>query len=163
MLEIEQVQKLAASVRYRSGAIPDGKALVVATGASNMDLVVAQDLTVAYLAAENLNHLFRVLETVVLRIKRPQAIVTLETAAGGDPSPRAAARQPAPSRARLGNIKERRGGLTAPPLLLSWFWGVRLAYARGAGSVFDPPPNVPGGSALRRPAPWPEAGVCAPK
>jgi len=88
VLEIEQVQKLAASGVYRSGAIPDGKALVVATGASNMDLVVAQDLTVAYLAAENLNHLFRVLETVVLRIKRPQAIVTLETAAGGDPSPR---------------------------------------------------------------------------
>jgi uncharacterized linocin/CFP29 family protein len=78
VLEIEQVQKLAGSGVYRSAAIPDDRALVVATGASNMDLVVAQDLVVAYLAAENLNHLFRVLESVVLRIKRPQAIVTLE-------------------------------------------------------------------------------------
>ena len=49
---------------------------------------MAQDLTVAYLAAENLNHLFRVLETVVLRIKRPQAIVTLEETAGGEPAVR---------------------------------------------------------------------------
>ncbi|HLH23705.1 MAG TPA: family 1 encapsulin nanocompartment shell protein [Chloroflexota bacterium] len=78
VLEIEQVQKLAASGVYRSAAIPDGNALVLATGASYMDLVVAQDLVVAYLTAENLNHYFRVLESVVLRIKRPQAIVTLE-------------------------------------------------------------------------------------
>src|SRR4051794_18755450 len=88
VLEIEQVQKLAASGVYRSGAVPDGKALVLATGASNMDLVVGQDLAVAYLAAENLNHLFRVLETVVLRIKRPQAIVTLEEAAVAEPASR---------------------------------------------------------------------------
>jgi uncharacterized linocin/CFP29 family protein len=78
VLEIEQVQKLAASGVYRSAAIPDGRALVVATGTSNMDLVVGQDLVVAYLTADNLNHLFRVLESVILRIKRPQAIVTLE-------------------------------------------------------------------------------------
>jgi uncharacterized linocin/CFP29 family protein len=93
VLEIEQVQKLAGSGVYRSAAIPDGRALVVATGASNMDLVVAQDLAVAYLAAEHLNHLFRVLESVVLRIKRPQAIVTLEPgapAADGEPSTRGA-------------------------------------------------------------------------
>jgi uncharacterized linocin/CFP29 family protein len=91
VLEIEQIQKLAASGVYRSAAIPDGRALVVAMGASNMDLVVAQDLVVAYLTAENLNHLFRVLESVVLRIKRPQAIVTLEPAApaaSGEPAGR---------------------------------------------------------------------------
>jgi uncharacterized linocin/CFP29 family protein len=88
VLEIEQVQKLAASGVYRSAAVPDDRALVVATGASNMDLVVAQDLVVAYLTAENLNHQFRVLESLVLRIKRPQAIVTLEATPGGEPSSR---------------------------------------------------------------------------
>jgi uncharacterized linocin/CFP29 family protein len=80
VLEIEQVQKLAGGGVYRSASIPDGRALVSAVGASNMDLVVGQDLAVAYLASENLNHDFRVMESVVLRIKRPQAIVTLEPA-----------------------------------------------------------------------------------
>ena len=78
VLEIEQVQKLAAAGVFRSAAVPDGRALVMATGASNTDLVVGQDLAVAYVMSENLNHVFRVLESVVLRIKRPQAIVTLE-------------------------------------------------------------------------------------
>jgi uncharacterized linocin/CFP29 family protein len=59
---------------------------VIATGASNMDLVVAQDLTTAYVASENLNHIFRVLESVVLRIKRPQSIVTLEPAPASPPA-----------------------------------------------------------------------------
>ncbi|MBX5490672.1 MAG: bacteriocin family protein [Chloroflexi bacterium] len=78
VLEIEQVQKLASSGVYRSASVPDGMALVMATGASNTDLVVAQDMAVAYVTSENLNHIFRVLESVVLRIKRPEAIVTLE-------------------------------------------------------------------------------------
>jgi uncharacterized linocin/CFP29 family protein len=83
VLEIEQVQKLTSGGVYRSAAVPDGLAVVVATGSSNMDLVVAQDLTAAYVSTENLNHIFRVLEAVILRIKRPQAIVTLEPAGGG--------------------------------------------------------------------------------
>jgi uncharacterized linocin/CFP29 family protein len=82
VLEIEQVQKLTSAGVYRSAAIPDGGAVVVATGSSNMDLVVAQDLTAAYVSTENLNHIFRVLEAVILRIKRPEAIVTLEPAGG---------------------------------------------------------------------------------
>lgn len=87
VLELEQVQKLASSGVYRSAAVPDGRAVVIATGASNMDLVVAQDLVVAYVSTENLNHKFRVLESLVLRIKRPQSIVTLEP--GTAPSGRA--------------------------------------------------------------------------
>src|SRR5262249_3141768 len=89
VLELEQVQKLASSGVYRSAAIPDGRAVVVATGASNMDLVVAQDLVVAYVSTENLNHKFRVLESLVLRIKRPQSIVPLEPRAGRPGAPRA--------------------------------------------------------------------------
>jgi uncharacterized linocin/CFP29 family protein len=82
VLEIEQVQKLASAGVYRSAAIPDGRAVILAVGSSNMDLVVGQDLTTAYVASENLNHHFRVLESVVLRIKRPQSIVTLEPGGG---------------------------------------------------------------------------------
>jgi uncharacterized linocin/CFP29 family protein len=73
VLEIEQVQKLASAGVYRSAAIPDGRAVVLAVGASNMDLVVGQDLVTAYVASENLNHHFRVVESLILRIKRPDA------------------------------------------------------------------------------------------
>jgi uncharacterized linocin/CFP29 family protein len=44
----------------------------------NLDLVVAQDLVTAYLGPENMDHHFRVLESLVLRIKRPGAICALE-------------------------------------------------------------------------------------
>jgi uncharacterized linocin/CFP29 family protein len=41
-------------------------------------LAVSEDFETAYLGEEGLNHPFRVFETVVLRIKRPSAICTLE-------------------------------------------------------------------------------------
>ncbi|HAN31087.1 MAG TPA: bacteriocin, partial [Myxococcales bacterium] len=52
-------------------------AVVVSTGRENMDLAVGLDLTVAYLGAEKMNHPFRVLETVCLRIKHADAICTI--------------------------------------------------------------------------------------
>lgn len=74
VLEIEQVQKLARDGVYQTSIVPEPTAVVVSTGAQNMDLAVAQDLTTAYLGPENMNHLFRVLEVVALRIRRPGAI-----------------------------------------------------------------------------------------
>ena len=56
-------------------------AVVVSTGAENLDLAVALDLTVAYLGAEKMNHPFRVLEALLPRIKHPDAICTLERGA----------------------------------------------------------------------------------
>ena len=66
---------------YQSPLMRDGFGMVVATGAQNFDLAVAQDLTVAYLGAEHMNHPFRVFESVYLRIKRHGSICTLEPAA----------------------------------------------------------------------------------
>jgi uncharacterized linocin/CFP29 family protein len=126
VLEIEQVQKLASAGVYRSAAVPDGRAIVVATGASNMDLVVAQDLVAAYVASENLNHIFRVLESVILRIKRPQSIVTLEPKGAADQrslGARQEAELSAPSHARLITPGE---------------------YARGEGEPAQPPGQSPG-------------------
>lgn len=74
VLEIEQVQKLTREGVYQTSILPDPAALVVSTGAQNMDLAVAQDLTTAYLGPEHMNHLFRVFEVVALRIRRPGAI-----------------------------------------------------------------------------------------
>jgi len=75
------VSKLMAGVAegglYRSALLGAGTGLVLALGAYNFDLVVGQDLITAYQGNEGLDHGFRVLETVALRVKRPAAICKL--------------------------------------------------------------------------------------
>ena len=77
VLEIEQIQKLTRAGVFQTSIVPEPTALVISTGAENMDLAVGQDLTTAYLGPENMNHLFRVFEIVALRIRRPGAICQL--------------------------------------------------------------------------------------
>ncbi len=78
VLEIDHIRQLITDGVYRSSLIQDGYGMIVATGTQNFDLAVAQDLTVAYLGADNMNHPFRVFESVYLRIKRHGSICTLE-------------------------------------------------------------------------------------
>jgi uncharacterized linocin/CFP29 family protein len=58
-----------------------------------MDLAVAMDMVAAYLGASRMNHPFRVLESLLLRIKHPDAICTLE-------GPGTASAPPAPTHRR---------------------------------------------------------------
>jgi uncharacterized linocin/CFP29 family protein len=78
VLELEQVQKLARRGVYPSAVLPEPSAIVVDSGAGNMDLAIGLDLSVAFLTTENLNLKFRVLESLVPRIRRPGAICTFE-------------------------------------------------------------------------------------
>lgn len=104
ILEIEQVSKIATAGVYQTPVIPDDRAVVVSTGAENMDLVLAQDLITSFLETSHMNHLFRVFEIVALRIKRPGAIVTLE---GSAPAlPRRRGRPPGRGAARGGAAGE---------------------------------------------------------
>ena len=80
VLEIRNVEELTTAGIFRSPAVPENRAIVVSVGAQNMDLAIAQDLVVGALGPENMNLLMRVFEAVVPRIKRPEAIVTLERA-----------------------------------------------------------------------------------
>jgi len=77
-LESKLIADVAEGGLFRSPVLAENQGLVVAQGVQNMDLVVAQDLVTAYLGPENMDHHFRVLESLVLRIKRPGAICTLE-------------------------------------------------------------------------------------
>jgi uncharacterized linocin/CFP29 family protein len=63
---------------FRSPLLRPNEGLVLSLGAHNLDLVVAEDLTTAYLGNEGLDHRYRVMESLVLRIKRPGAICTFE-------------------------------------------------------------------------------------
>jgi uncharacterized linocin/CFP29 family protein len=77
-LESKLIKDVAEGGLFRSPVLDENQGLVVALGAHNFDLVVAQDLITAYLGPENMDHTFRVMESLVLRIKRPGAICALE-------------------------------------------------------------------------------------
>jgi uncharacterized linocin/CFP29 family protein len=81
VLELEQVEKLARRGVYPTAVLPEPSALLVDSGAQNLDLAVGLDLSTAYLESSNMNHLFRVVESLVLRIRRPGAVCTFETVA----------------------------------------------------------------------------------
>jgi uncharacterized linocin/CFP29 family protein len=78
VLEINQVRELVTAGVFQSPVLADEDSIVVSTGAENFDIAVAQDLVTAYLGPNGMNHPFRVIEALVLRIKRPEAICTLE-------------------------------------------------------------------------------------
>jgi uncharacterized linocin/CFP29 family protein len=78
VLEIEHVRELVTSGVFQSPVLKGKAGVIVNTGKNNLDLVVSEDFDTAYLGEEGMNHPFRVYETVVLRIKRPSAICTLE-------------------------------------------------------------------------------------
>lgn len=77
VLEIEHVRELVKAGVFQSPVLKGKAGVLVNTGLNNLDLVVSEDLDSVYLGDEGMNHPFRVYETVVLRIKRPSAICTL--------------------------------------------------------------------------------------
>lgn len=103
VLEIEQVQKLVTAGVYVTPVLPEPTAIVVSTGAQNMDLVIGQDLITAFLETTRMNHYLRVFEIVALRIKQPDAICTLERI------------QPTP-RGRAGRRPRRAEGVLESPM-----------------------------------------------
>jgi uncharacterized linocin/CFP29 family protein len=78
VLEIETIRQLAADGVYQSNRLRGDSGVVVSTGRENMDLAIAMDMVAAYLGASRMNHPFRVLESLILRIKHPDSICTLE-------------------------------------------------------------------------------------
>jgi uncharacterized linocin/CFP29 family protein len=77
-LESKLIADVATGGVFQSMILEPDQAMVVSLGAHNLDLAVGQDLITAYMGNEGLDHLFRIVESLVLRIKRPGAICTLE-------------------------------------------------------------------------------------
>lgn len=78
ILEVELVKKVAEVGLFCTPVVPENRVVVVSPKPIYMDLAVGQDLVTAYLESSNMEHKFRILETVALRIKEPGAICTLE-------------------------------------------------------------------------------------
>ena len=62
----------------KSVVIKDKKAAVICAEPQYIDLAIGIDMATAYLEQKDLNHSFRIMETVLPRIKEPNAIVVLE-------------------------------------------------------------------------------------
>jgi uncharacterized linocin/CFP29 family protein len=82
VLELEQVEKLARRGVYPTAVLPEPGALLIDSGSQNLDLAIGLDLSTAYVESDNLNHRFRVIESLVLRIRRPGAICMYEPTGG---------------------------------------------------------------------------------
>ncbi len=76
LLEIEQIEKVVKKV-FTTPIVPQGKVLLISGGIQNMDIVIAQDMKMAYVESVNMNHKFRIFEILTLRIKRPSSILVI--------------------------------------------------------------------------------------
>lgn len=74
VLEVDEIRQLVGGGVYQSPLVPDDSVLVVAMGAENLDVALGLDLNVAFVESTGMNYIFRVLETLSLRIKRPGAV-----------------------------------------------------------------------------------------
>ncbi len=79
ILEVDNIRKLVGEGVFQTNALTGNCAVLLSTGHENLDLAVALDMSVAYLGAQHMNHPFRVLESLILRIKHADAICTIET------------------------------------------------------------------------------------
>ncbi|WP_240374082.1 family 1 encapsulin nanocompartment shell protein [Bacillus piscicola] len=78
VLEIEHIRELMPAGVFQSPMIQGNRGVVVDTGQQNLDLAIASDFDTSFIDEDNMNYIFRVYESIVLRIKRPTAICTLE-------------------------------------------------------------------------------------
>ena len=77
--ELERVKHLADKVVV-TPHVPRDKAVLLASSPNYIDLVVGVDVHVDYVDLESGEHLYRVWETLALRIKNPSAIVVMKFA-----------------------------------------------------------------------------------
>lgn len=77
-IEAHRIKKLIGNSIIKSTVLEDKTALLVSAQKQYLDLVLGQDIATSYLEAVDLNHHFRILETAILRIKAPNAIVVMK-------------------------------------------------------------------------------------
>jgi len=78
ILEIDLLERQAKGGVFTSPSLPRDKVLIIAAQAQYVDLAVGLDIATGFVETTNLEHHFRIMETLALRIKQPGAICTLE-------------------------------------------------------------------------------------
>ena len=80
-IEMTLIADIAKAGVVGTPALGDKQMLVLEAGSMNMDLAVGGDMRTAYLGPQDMDHEFRILETVVLRVKRPQSLAVVTAGA----------------------------------------------------------------------------------
>ena len=78
MLEVDRIARLIDGPVLKSPVLKQNHALLIAAEPENVDLALGMDLSTGYLETKDFNHVFRILETLALRIKQPDAIVVFD-------------------------------------------------------------------------------------
>ncbi len=76
--EYDRISKLLNGNIFSTPVLKNNKAILVCAEPQNMDLVIGQDMITSYLETKNLNHYFRIIETLLLRIKNKEAVIVFE-------------------------------------------------------------------------------------
>lgn len=76
--EYDRVSRLLGGNIFSTPVIKGDKAVLVCAEPQNMDLVIGQDMITSYLETRNLNHYFRIIETILLRIKNKDSVIVFE-------------------------------------------------------------------------------------
>jgi len=76
--EYERISKLLGGNIFSTPVLKDDKAVLVCAEPQYIDIVIGQDMITSYLETKNLNHYFRIIETLLLRIKNKKAIIVFE-------------------------------------------------------------------------------------
>ncbi|AUS97738.1 bacteriocin [Clostridium thermosuccinogenes] len=76
--EYDRLQKLINGNIFTTPVLGMNNAILVCAEKQYMDLAIGQDMVTAYLETRDLNHYFRIIETVLLRIKNKKAVVAFE-------------------------------------------------------------------------------------
>ncbi|MDR1921019.1 MAG: bacteriocin family protein [Candidatus Adiutrix sp.] len=75
LLELERVKSLVGGRLFMSAVLEPNTAFMLCAQPQYIDLAVGQDIKTAYAELVDLNHHLRIVETAILRIKAPDAIV----------------------------------------------------------------------------------------
>ncbi|HHX24194.1 MAG: family 1 encapsulin nanocompartment shell protein [Tepidanaerobacteraceae bacterium] len=78
MTDEERIRKILNGHLYNSPVLGQQKAIMVCAEPQYMDLAVGKDIETGYLETTDFNHVFRIMETVALRIKQKDAIIVFE-------------------------------------------------------------------------------------
>lgn len=77
MTEAQRIKSMIGGL-FNVSVIKEKKAAVICAEPQYIDLAIGVDMASAYLEQKDLNHSFRIMETILPRIKEPNAIVVLE-------------------------------------------------------------------------------------
>lgn len=78
VLESDRIKNLLGGRLYYSTVLQPKTALVVCPQPQYLDIAVGQDIRTSYTEAVDLNHHLRVVETALIRVKAPDAVVVMK-------------------------------------------------------------------------------------